>query len=255
MTKIDYAKLRKLGTGKDTKESVKADVERLKILASNAAKIAKPVMRAPGPLAKMYPSRKLVKLVWSQKIPMTTGTTQDNFGGEFVFRLNSIYQSMLTAGQINRVQGYDQLADTYGKYKVFAVGVNIEFSDPSIDGLHYGCQIQSSDSTNQVFGLKLGSLQSKKWAVTKALNNTGSQVSRYSRYFPMHKLEGLTKNQYNGDVSEYTANFNANPTKIPFIRIAIVNTASTANATMNALVSLTYYTALNERLILDSSII
>lgn len=179
---------------------------------------------------------------------LAAGTVTGQFGPvELVFRLNSIYQTLLApGGQTNakRVNGYTELSTQYLKYMVYAVGIELIFTDPSADGVAVGVAIQDSTSTQVVAGNQIDDIDCKEGYKVKFLNNTGSQVQKFKTYIRLNKLEGLSKTAYADDFDTYGASINANPALTPFLRIAAASVNDTTAKTVTVETRIKYYTKL-----------
>lgn len=212
-------------------------------------------------IARLFPQRTFVPLVWTNSVGISSGVSQSNFGVATQMYLNSL--KPLASSPVNWVQGYDQIAGIYNAYKVFGVKIEVEVSNPintttftnGADGAYIGVRVLDAGGTNGLYGEKYSTARMKKWTVVKPLNDSGSQVMRYSRYFPIGAIEGLTKLQFNADNMLYNSAIASNPTNKPFMEVAVSNSRNTDNYSVVVSTKLTLYTQLYDRQILATSTI
>lgn len=182
------------------------------------------------------------------RFKLTTATAEGQFGAvELVFRLNSIFQTLLApAGQTNakRVNGYTELSAQYTKYMVYAAAIELIFTDPSADGVAVGVAIQDSSSTQVVAGNQIDDIDCKEGYKVKFLNNTGSQVQKFKTYIRLNKLEGLSKTAFGDDFDQYGALITTNPALTPLLRIAAASADDTTAKTVIVECRIKYYTKL-----------
>lgn len=218
----------------------------------NPKSILVPRRKAEG-IMRMFPSVKYTTFEFDYGGGLSSGTTQDNFGTTVDFYLNTLKTPKVSLGAFN-VQGYDQLSDVYGNYKVHAVKIDITFSNSTADGMFVGCRVIPHGETDLLTGEALGTSAMKKWTWQHALNNTGSQVCYYSKYWPIYKVESLSKGQFVNDIDNYSSVYTAQPSKLPKILVGCINTANTTDITCMMKIRFTLYTQLYNRKILPSSV-
>lgn len=206
----------------------------------------------PQGISTLFPSQKFVQMQFVQAHGVTSSTTQNNFGTSVLYYLNTIVGPKVSAPAYN-VQGYDQVATVYDKYKVFGCKVHIVFTNPSQDGLFVGVRFAQHGQIDYMDGETTSSARMKKWTTVKPMNNTGSQVWSYNRYFNIASVEGLTKLQFNADIDNYSKEFGFQPTNKPYIGVAVANTQDTTAATIAYQITCTYYVQLYDRKFLANS--
>lgn len=213
-------------------------------------------------LANMFPAYKIVPLVWTNAIGISSGVTQSNFGVATQMFINDILHPLATS-PVNSVQGYDQIAPIYNKYKVHGCYIEVTVSNPintttpsnGADGLYVGIRMNQSTGYIGIYGEKIGTAAMKKWTVIKPLNDSGSQVVTYRRYFSIAAIEGLSKLQFKADISDYNAGISSYPSKRPFIEVACSNSHSSDNYQCVVSTKLTMITTLYDRATFATSII
>lgn len=206
-------------------------------------------------LPSIFPNKTMVSLKYEKVGEISTGTTQYSFGNSTAsFYMNAIYNPKTSSG-VNNVQGFDQIKDIYGKYKVFGCKLSIEYTDPSQDGLLAGVRVHENGSTDYLAGETAGSGGMKKWTFIRPINDTGKQVVRYSKNWSIAAIEGLTKAQMNGDVSVYTSSggLTTHPTRSPFCELSVCNTKDATDATIKYKITMEFITQLSSRRVLPTS--
>lgn len=163
------------------------------------------------------------------------------FGTEKIFRLNSLYDPDYS-GTGHQPYGFDQLAGLYRKYMVNAIKISIVFDDPDQDSLVVAVQLQPSSSSQTLTGSDADAVKERPMAVTRCINNTGSQIVRVNQYMTMSKIEGISPLQWKTQMDQYGALATANPTLTPYIRLAVGNVRSSGSGTIVARTTLTFYT-------------
>lgn len=211
------------------------------------------IRRKPQGVSTLYPSMKFIQMKYSASGGLTSSVTQNTFGTSVLYYLNSIVGPKVTSPLYN-AQGYDQVAVAYEKYKVFGCKVHIRFSDPTQDGEWMGIRFAQNGQTDYLDGEVTSSATMKKWTTVKPMNNTGSQVSHYTRYFDIKSVEGLTKTQFGADIDQYSANFGFQPSLKPYIGIAVANTKDTTAVQVAYQIDMTFYVQLYDRKFFANSV-
>lgn len=201
----------------------------------------------------LMPTSQFVNLVYESGGGLSSGVTQDNFGTAIEFYLNSIYGPRVVTPNFN-VQGYDQLAYFYSRYKVYNCLVEIIFSNPSQDGLWAGVRGQKHGNADDLSGEALGTSSMKRWTRTIPINNTGDQWVAYRNKWDIAAMEGLTKFQMKADNNLYAAEFATQPTNKPYLQLALLNSQDTTNASIMYRIKLTMFCHLFDRKPLPSSV-
>ncbi len=201
------------------------------------------------PFPKIYRTQ----MYYTETITKTAGAL-GIFGTEAAYRANSTFAPQIAGGGVShQPYGRDQLALLYLRYKVSGVRLQIQFSNPSEDGMIVGVKYNTPLDLLSLGGLS-PAVQGEKFNVwMKALNNTGSQTVNYDRYFRMEDLMGVTKLQFKADIDEYSALTGASPVDTPSLRIAVGDITGTGGGTVNCIIKLTFYTNWFSRLTLGQS--
>lgn len=191
---------------------------------------------------------------YSYHATLTTGSTIEQYGTEQVFRLNSIYDPNFTTigptANNKTVVGHVNIAQLYNKYIVLGAKVEVDFDDPSQDGLVCGC------SLNQSFAMQSYTVRAvgeQFLTYSSALNNTGSQKKSFRFYVKPWAIQGLSKLEYMANKSTHSAVMNTNPTDDLYFRLAVANCHDTTVASIKCNVRIIYYTQCFERIQLTSS--
>lgn len=174
------------------------------------------------------------------------------------FRLNSI--ALPYVGQVSGdllPQGFNSVQNVFKNYKVYACKYRITFFDPEGEEVRCGVYVTSSQNPQSLSGTLEDQMAIKRgMRRVKNVSLTGEQRQIYTGFVKISQIEGLSKDQFNGDISNYTGEINPSvtaatareitatsgylPMKHPFIHTAITPVSSN-NATCKLQVELTYY--------------
>lgn len=205
----------------------------------------------PGTMSA-FKQRMFSKMVYNSSGGLTASTTQSSFGEDIDYYLNNIYTPKVDAPDF-RVQGWDQLANIYAKYKVYGAKVDVLFHNCTLDGMLVAMRTNPSNETDFLTAetAQIAGLKKNTWI--RSVENTGTQKVKLSKFFSIKNLEGLSKSQFNGDISLYNAAINGTPTRMPRVMIACCNTASTTASQIAYELKITYYTVFYDRKFLNPS--
>lgn len=227
-----------------------------KVIRKKKANFSKNKTTMSGPFRKFLSSdpikpRMSCKLSYSDSITLTTGTA-GIYGSEQVYRLNSLFDPDLTSAG-HQPLFFDQLSAMYNQYMVRGCKLELTFTDPSADGLEVAACIQNSRESYAIASKSPGTLGEQCMTVVKPLNNTGNQVTKIESYVDLRRVEGVTKTQFEGNLSQYSAVTAASPTLTPYLRFAVASLRATGGVTCVCNVRLTYYCQFWDRLIPSQS--
>lgn len=186
-----------------------------------------------------FKERMFVKHDYCDLLTFTSGVG-GIFGTEEVFRLGSLFDPDFTAVG-HQPYGRDTMATIYNRYEVFAVKIDLVWTDPSADGLAVGMLLEAPSDTTTVTGMTVQQLGEKQGSMVKFCNNTGSQVVRTAGYFRLSRLSGLTPLQWKADFSNFSAAAGSNPTISPWLRFAAADTSGAGGLTIKCLVRVRFY--------------
>lgn len=181
-----------------------------------------------------------------QDMPIyTSSATQGVFGGVNVYNMNSLLAPLSGGGaSTNQPTGFDQLATLYGKYKVNAVKVQLEFNDPSEDGMACAFQFLSPAQVaigNTIVGSSIADASARPDISVISLNNTGTQKFSVGRFFKMHKLGKVSKIQFEANIENWTALTNASPSFLCQLAVGCASYRTTNQPTVIIRVRILYY--------------
>lgn len=192
-----------------------------------------------------------VAIKYTQTNALTVGAS-GIYGTETVFRLNSPFDPDFT-GIGHQNFGFDQLATLYRMYKVNAVKIEMVLTDPDADSLVVGATIQPSGSTFTLTGKAVDSIKEQPNSVTRSMVNSGNQLSRIVQKLPLYKIEGLSKVQWDADLSEYVQTTGSNPPKTPYLRVAVGNLRGVGAGSVVVRTTLTMYSTFYDRITFSQS--
>lgn len=161
-----------------------------------------------------------------------------NVYGITTWNLNSLFDPDAT-GAGHQPQQYDQLTAIYRRYHVYGCKVDIEFSNPTADGLFVAWSVRARNTAGIITAsiAQLGELPHVK---QMPMHNTGSQVKRVSFFVNMRDICHVPKLIYNSDEAQFSAAFNANPLEFIYLEIGTCTTTGVAIG-VNVRLRLTYF--------------
>lgn len=168
------------------------------------------------------------------------------FGTEQNWSLNDMFDPDFT-GVGHQPYLRDQVAFLYGKYKVLGVKIELIASDPTADGVVLGVRINTPSDAGVLAGATPSTMGEKSNVQLKYLNNTGSQVVVWKKYYKMWQIAGVTKLQYDADYTNYSAAVGSSPTLIPSLHIAIAGIDGASTPTARIMQRFTFYCQWTER--------
>ncbi len=131
------------------------------------------------------------------------------------YGLNALYDPQQAGTGDYQPYGYNTLALLYGRYLVKSAYLDIEFFDPSVDGMTVGFKIGGSDPS----GLAINVAQQQPFTAIQTLSNTGDQRASFQIPVPIHSVLGLSQRQYEDELGTYGAVVGSNPSKIVNVRL------------------------------------
>ena len=219
---------------------------------NKAAQAARRRRQFPAtPTLGLLATRAVVDLPWVSRATMTPNATAYTFGADFTIRLNDIYQP--GAGSLHAPYGFDQYSTFYRQYKVLSAHVKITIPPLSAtDGSTFlGIRVVPPGYTASFSGNTL----------TQTLERPGSRVLTMSGgYKPsvtefdvdFADLAGLTKQQFDADISEFGAAVTGSPNRIFALQMATADTTAAGGASQ-AIVEIRYRVAFWQRKTLAQS--
>lgn len=167
------------------------------------------------------------------------------------YRLNSLYDPYEPTAPGHQPLGFDQYQAFFQRYRVHATKVQVTWFDPgSVTGTELRVGIYASpDSTNipagQDFSIMRELPNAKQTHLSVAPGS--SWRARLSGFYRLHRLQGVSKSDYNGD-DDFEAEFGASPAKSPTVRILAWDpTSAMENANVWYEIKMTFYATLFKR--------
>lgn len=196
------------------------------------------VQRGLLPFGQSY----LARLPYSQTYTNTNNTFSTAVSNTFC--LNSMYDPDVT-GVGHQPYQYDQLTTVYKLYRVYGAKIYVTFSNPTSDGVYVGYRIRNSTNTVATGGQTIDYIKEMGNTAYKVVNNTGSQVARFSMYVPINLVFGVNKATVLTD-NAYRALYNANPGYLAYLDLWTIDSTGTAS-TIGVSVKITYYSQFSDR--------
>jgi len=204
--------------------------------------------------ADPFPPRRKCTLVYTASLTCAAGAS-GLFGTEQGFRLNSLYDpDYVNVG--HQPYMFDQMALIYTRYRVNATSIDLTFSDPSADGVCCAAQVKPNSATGGVSNLVSylpDQVRERPNVAVGFLNNTGSQKVHMKRRFTIPQAEGLKPAEFLGALADYSALTTANPSKTPYLQIAVAALDGSSTPTVRLQVRLAFECEFWERLIVAQS--
>lgn len=163
-------------------------------------------------------------------------------GGEIVYRLNSIYDPYFGAGG-GQPEHYVTLSNLYERYLVYWVEINVKAYVPGANTLMLHCCVQSPDTSYSLAGKTCEALTQDRTVSTLSLQTAAApngQVQWNSGRLYCSSLCGISKMMYVGSHTVYGAQFAANPTLSPWLRVAVSDAQGNAGNVATVQVSIRY---------------
>lgn len=162
-------------------------------------------------------------------------------GLEHLFRLNSIWDPDATLSG-HTVVGHSNFAAIYAGYLVKGCKIEINFSNPSADGM------VAFASLNQLVNLTSRSdleNYSNSLVYSSDINNTGAQTKKMRFYVKPWSLKGLSKLEWKANKGTHSSAINSNPSDPIYLRVA--TSGSAPSQTIHCSIRLLYYVEFFER--------
>lgn len=218
-----------------------------------------------------FPRRKTAVIPFSEHLKLGTsqsttaiasGTAQANvFGTEALYRLNSLYEPRQspTQGIWNqgaRALGYNDIAGNWRKYKVIGVSIDVTVQNPKAvtgsasPGLAVGIALQAPQNSQNLTANLYGQADARSGCYVYYLTSAGSRKLRFKRYIPLYKLIGIKKNQFDNDMTSYTAPITANvdAQNTPLLRVAICSTNDASLYQADLDITINYHVELYDKI-------
>lgn len=170
------------------------------------------------------------KLHYAETFTFTSGAG-GICGTEQAMSINNLYDPNLTGGG-HQPYCFDQLAALYGRYIVKKVSFDIDWSDPSGDGMFVVAMLQGNSSGTALTGMTRDRVTELPFCASAELNNTGSQIEHFKKTISIWELLGITKTQYMGSSTLYGAAVGTNPSVPVYLRFSCGSIRGTAGDTV-----------------------
>jgi hypothetical protein len=187
-----------------------------------------------------FPPRTVVNHTYAENTILTTGASGSICGAHALFHINDMYAP--GGQQAHQPYGFDQMTPLYKRFKVRRVVIDLQAvnnqpvtttSQPAqcLVGVAGGdsntvldptglSDISVMEQTNCIYALQLG--------------NYGS-VERATRQIEIHRLFGITKAEYDADVSIFTGTGSSSPSRLCYFALAasaLVGASTTVHYTI-----------------------
>lgn len=203
---------------------------------------------------------KFIKMNFMYTVQLATASDAvgNVMGSQLSYRLNNINLPFIGQGADYPLpQGYNQAAQAFSRFKVYAAKIRATFHDPTED-LKIGMYVVDSQQSSDLQGVTANTSDMRVGCTILPLSEQGNRKVTFNRYVDIAKLEGLSKQAFKGDISYYdmpfqlsvaTATTDMNGTtgdlvrkRIPKVHFAICpNKTVTSSQTVQMQLNITYY--------------
>lgn len=195
------------------------------------------IQRGPAP----FPQRFKTKLPWNHLTGFTTNTGATI--GTLTYTLSSPYDPDVLLGGTQALY-FDQIKAIYAAYRVTGAKVLLEFNNPLADGYYCGYRIRrSGDVTSQ--GMTYPNFRTQPMTQIKPLNNSGSQIMKYSFYVTPETVYGLPRSVVMNS-QDYQSAMATVPVNQVYIDICCFNAGGVA-VQADVSINVLYYTIFEQR--------
>ncbi len=171
---------------------------------------------------------------WVHAFAQTSDATFAGYTGtQTVVRVTNAYEP---APSTHQPYGWDQMAALYRQYKV--VGCKAEVWVSNSTGTNCVTLVRPVPVNENTNISNVSMLSAERPDVDMLFTASGHPIAKWTRTIDIPRLCGVTKEQYDADVSEYAAAVTAAPNRYPYIQIA--TQSSTTSQTVSITVKLTF---------------
>lgn len=201
-----------------------------------------------------FPNRMPIKCNWVGNIAATTSTTKGLFATDLQYDLNNLNRPN-PAITTHAALGFNQLKLIYRKYKIHGCGIKIVLNNPQQDGVVLGMLLAAHGNPETLGGKTVELAYEKQSVKLLRVNNSGDQITKFSTYWPINKVEGITKQQFDANIEDFAALFatTTGPVMKPRLNLALANIQDNNAAEVRVTVHLTFYGFAYDRLTLPLS--
>lgn len=197
---------------------------------------------------------KFCKLNYTTTFGLTTGTT-GVFGTEKIMAINDLFDPDYSNSGANDHQpyGFDQCAALYRRYIVNGVKIQFTATNPSADGMCLGAMVQPASGVYPLTGKYQDAVREAPMSWIRPLNNSGKQVTGFTQYVNLARLNGLSRQQWGNELDTYGALSTTSPSLLCILRMAAASDMGNSGDTVIGRVTLTFYAKFYERIVLPQS--
>jgi hypothetical protein len=199
-----------------------------------------------------FPKRRVAALRYSDSYTILTTTTEFLYGTATSVLLNSLFAPVSGGHQ---PYGFDQLAALYNRYRVNAVDVEmtIMYNGGVQNSIVSGVVLPPGTSAT-IAGSTYTIVSEKPNVISVPIvggTNTGTVFIK--QRFDIARLAGLTANELQANVEDYSAAVTASPSKLVTFEFATCGVSTTTATSSKVLLTLVFHTEFWERKILAQS--
>ena len=156
----------------------------------------------------------------------------------YTFRLNSMFDPRFQVGGHQPMQ-YDELMAHYEVCLVHAAKVTLTFFNPTTDGAYVGYRVRTSQNAVATANQDITYIQEMRDSPCRPLAASGTQKKTFTTYVSMHKIFGVTKQQYAANYPTFGHTPGTNPVQDVLLEPYIIATQADCHVQCN--ISVTFF--------------
>lgn len=241
-----------LGATKDVQQKT------LDVVKKGIVKAVKEVRKKKSKKIQTQPlTKSFYALKYTDNNDLLSSTTQYNTGNELVYTVNAINRPNYNQTVLDYLpQGFNQLAEAFGEYKVYAAKIKLEVS-PNISGKDIDLVIQLNNYANILRNIQsqtVGAASSGK-RNTWVYKLPTDKKFVFEKFVKVHELEGISKTALSADFTQYLGKVNNSaasisttvPARQLTFKFALANNTDTSAAKVSYEMRIDYYTKFSDR--------
>lgn len=162
----------------------------------------------------------------------------------YKLQLNSLFEPL--DGDPLQPYGFDQMAALYGRYKVHKVGVKLQWfshASPGTVGAFALHPPEDATTIASTVGFQTAAKSNVSTQIQAAATSGGGGVFTplsWSKTYNLHEVLGISRQEFESNVEEYSALVGANPARMPLLELGCWNMLGTASATYAVVITLVF---------------
>lgn len=170
-------------------------------------------------------------LTLAYKGDLGTGTTQNQYGVEHVYRLNSLFDPVEGSETLQPLY-FDQKAAVWNRFRVTGVSIEVQWlTADTTNCMACAIKVGNSDDAVTVQGKSIRYVDAMQMADALVIAPAGEhQFIQKTGYLSLAQIEG---EKWFTQSSNYDAQVTANPTNAPLLRLSVANLTGSSDVTVS----------------------